>query len=121
MREKFNTVAEYMRSLQPEVRKTLRAVRKNILSSAKGLEESISYGIPAYKLDGKAVVFIAGFKNHCSLYPMTKDLVKQLGNKLDKFKIKGSTLQYETGKPLPEELVKLIVKERIKLMKFMPR
>lgn len=116
MRQKFGSVNEYLSSLEPEVKKTLQAVRKSILSSAKGLEEVISYNIPGYKLNGKAVVYIAGFKNHCSLYPITKDLVKSLGNKLDKHFIKGSTLQYEVGKPLPEKLVKLIVKERVKLM-----
>ncbi|HRJ03257.1 MAG TPA: DUF1801 domain-containing protein, partial [Ignavibacteria bacterium] len=71
MRQKFITVNDYMKSLEPEVRKTLQAVRKSVLSSAKGLEEVISYNIPGYKLNGKAVVYIAGFKNHCSLYPMT--------------------------------------------------
>ncbi len=114
MREKFESVNDYLRSMQPEVRKTLQAVRKSIMASAKGLDEVISYNIPGYKLNGKAVVFIAGFKNHCSLYPITKDLVKSLGNKLDKYTIKGSTLQYEIGKPLPAALVKLIVKERIR-------
>jgi len=117
MREKFKTVNDYMKSLEPEVRKTLQAVRKSIKSSAKGLEEIISYNIPAYKLNGKAVVYIAGFKGHCSLYPMTRDIVKTLGKKLDKFTVKGSTLQYEIGKPLPLSLVKLIVEERINLLK----
>jgi uncharacterized protein YdhG (YjbR/CyaY superfamily) len=108
---------EYFNSLPDVVNETLRAVRHSILSSAKGLEESISYGIPAYKLNGKAVVYIAGFKGHCSLYPMTGDIVNTLGKKLDKFTVKGSTLQYEIGKPLPPALVKLIVKERIKILK----
>ena len=109
---------EYFNSLPDDVNDTLQSVRHSILSSAKGLEESISYGIPAYKLNGKAVLYIAGFKNHCSLYPMTRDIVKTLGKKLDKFKVKGSTLQYEIGNPLPERLVKLIVKEKIKLLKM---
>lgn len=117
MREKFATVKDYLNSLEPEVRKTIQAVRKSIISSAKGIDEVISYNIPGYKIDGKAVVYIAGFKNHCSLYPMTKNLVNSLGSKLDKFTIKGSTLQYEIGNPLPEKLVKLVVKERIKSMK----
>lgn len=116
MREKFASVNDYMKSMQPEVRKTLQAVRKSILASVKGMEEYISYGIPAYKLNGKAVVYIAGFKNHCSLYPMTGNLVKKLGSRLDKFTVKGSTLQYEIGKPLPAILVKLIVKERLSIL-----
>lgn len=116
MKQKFGSVNEYLRSMEPEVRKTLQAVRKSILSSAKDLDEVISYNIPGYKLNGKAVVFIAGFKNHCSLYPMTKKTVNTLGRKLDKFSVKGSTLQYEIGKPLPPALVKQIVKERIKLL-----
>lgn len=115
MREKFNTVNDYMKSMQPEVKKTLQAVRRSVLQSAKGLEECISYGIPAYKLNGKAVVYIAGFKKHCSLYPMTKALAAKLGNKLDNYTVKGSTLQYEIGKPLPDSLVRSIVKERVKL------
>ncbi len=118
MRQKFGSVNEYLSSLEPEVKKTLQAVRKSILSSAKGLDEVISYNIPGYKLGGKAVVFIAGFKKHCSLYPITKNLLSSLGDKLDRYTIKGSTLQYDIGKPLPPALVKLIVKERIKMMKL---
>lgn len=117
MGQKFASVKDYINSMEPEVRKTLQAVRKSILASAKGIDEVISYNIPGYKLDGKSVVFIAGFKNHCSLYPMTKQTVKALGAKLDKYTVKGSTLQYEIGKPLPQVLVKLIVKERIKLIR----
>lgn len=117
MRQKYDSVNDYLNSMEPEVRKTLQAVRKAILASVKGLEEVISYNIPAYKLNGKAVVYIAGFKNHCSLYPITGDIVDTLGKNLDKFNVKGSTVQYEIGKPLPPALVKLIVKERINLLK----
>ncbi|MCC6866501.1 MAG: DUF1801 domain-containing protein [Ignavibacteria bacterium] len=114
MNKKFNSVNDYMSSMKPEVRKTLQAVRKSILYSAKGFTESISYGIPAFNLKGKAVVYFAGFKNHCSLYPITGNLKHKILNKPGKYNVKASTLQYEIGKPLPLYLIKMIVKERIK-------
>lgn len=118
MREKFKTAEEYFMSLEPGARRTLQAVRKSILASVQGLEESISYNIPAYKLNGKAVVFIAGFRNHCSLYPLTAEIKKALGNDLIKYTVKGSTLQYPLGKPLPAAIIKKIIKERLKIIGF---
>lgn len=116
MREKFKTTAEYFGSMEPGARKTLQAVRKSILASVKGLEESISYNIPAYKYNGKAVVFIAGFKNHCSLYPVTAEIKKALGDNLKNYTVKGSTIQYPIGKPLPAAIIKKIINERLKLI-----
>lgn len=116
MREKFKSAAEYFNSLEPDARTTLQVVRKSILASVKGLKESISYNIPAYKLNGKAVVFIAGFKNHCSLYPLTAEIKIVLAHKLKNYTVKGSTLQFPIGKPLPSEIIKKIVQERLKLI-----
>jgi len=118
LRQKFESVNDYLKSLEPGARKTLQAVRKTILAAAKGLEESISYNIPAYKFNGKAVVFIAGFKNHCSLYPLTAEIKKALGENLKNFTVKGSTLQYPIGKPLPAEIIKKIIDERLKILDF---
>ena len=66
---KPQTIDEYLASLSPENRAALQKVRRAVHAAALGAEECISYGMPAFRLNGK---LIAGFKaaaNHCSLSP----------------------------------------------------
>jgi len=62
-------VDDYIAAFPPEVRKILRAVRDTIRQAAPGADESISYRIPTFKLNGRTIVHFAGFKNHIGMYP----------------------------------------------------
>ena len=75
---KPQTTDEYLASLSPENRAALQKVRRAVHAAAPGAEECISYGMPAFRLNGK---LIAGFKaaaNHCSFHPMSGDTVATL-------------------------------------------
>jgi len=106
------TVDEYLAALPEEVRTVLIKLRKTIKSTAPKAEESISYGMPAYKHYG-ALVYFAAFKNHCSFFPGSSQVVK-LYDELKSFKTAKGTIQFTIDKPLPVTIVKKIVKARIK-------
>lgn len=111
-KKKFLTVDEYIGSFPSSVRSLLKKIRRVITITAPAAEEIISYGIAGYKYHGMLIYF-AGFKNHVSLYPaprtdgtFKKELAAYEGGK--------GTVQFPIGKPLPLDLVKRIVRYRIR-------
>lgn len=106
------TVDEYLAALPEEVCAVLTQLRKIIKSTAPNAEEAISYGMPGYKYYG-ALVYFAAFKNHCSFFPGSSQVVK-LYEELKSFKTAKGTIQFTIDKPLPVTLVKKIVKARLK-------
>lgn len=73
--------------------------------------ETISYGIPCFKLNG-CLVWFAGFANHCSLFP-TSSLITAFKKELKNFHTSKGTIQFPLEKPLPVALVRKIVKARV--------
>ena len=106
-------IDEYM-ALQPEkVRETLENLRQIIRETAPEVEEVISYGIPGYKYHGMLVYF-AAYKKHCSLFGGNGSLTEQMKEELKDYKTSKGTIQFTVEKPLPDELVRHIVKYRMK-------
>lgn len=107
----LKSVDEYLKTLPSDVRTALEKLRAQIKAAAPKAEESISYGMPAYKHKGPLVYFCA-FKNHCSFFPGSSSI---LANKegLKDFKISKGTIQFTPENPLPASLIKNIVKERV--------
>lgn len=69
------SIDEYIAAFAPDVQRVLKRVRSAIRKAVPGAEEAISYGIPTYKTRGRPVIYFAGWKQHYSLYPSTKELV----------------------------------------------
>lgn len=108
-----NTVEEYL-SLFPETqRNVLEKIQKAIRQAAPKAEEIISYGMPAYKLNG-VLVYFGGFKNHCSFFPAGNSAIKKFSNELKAYKTSKGTIQFPMSEPVPVSLIKKIVKERVK-------
>lgn len=106
-------IDEYL-TLQPEkIRETLENLRQIIRETAPEAEEMISYGIPAYKYHGM-LVFFAGYKKHCSLFAGNGALTEQMKDQLKEHKTSKGTIQLTVEKPLPDELVRYIVKFRMR-------
>ncbi len=106
-------VDAYLAGQPDDVRATLEKVRATIRAAAPKGTEAISYGIPTLKLDGRAVVWYAGFKNHCSLYPLTDGARKELADELDRYQTSKGTLRFPIGKPPPASLIRTLVRSRI--------
>ncbi len=106
-----NTVDDYLKALPENVRGVLEKLRKTIKSAAPLAEEMISYGMPAYKYQG-SLVYMAAFKDHCSFFPGSSQIIKLI-DELKAYKTSKGTIQFTVGKPLPAALVKKIVKARV--------
>jgi uncharacterized protein YdhG (YjbR/CyaY superfamily) len=106
------TIDEYL-AFQPEkVMEALENLRQIIRETAPEAEEVISYGIPAYKYHGMLVYF-AAYKKHCSLFAGNGALTEQMQEVLKAYKTSKGTIQFTVEKPLPDELVREIVKIRM--------
>ena len=109
----FKTVEEYIETFPVEVQVLLEQVRSAIQTTAPEAVESISYGMPAYKTNGKPLVYFAGFKKHIGFYA-TPTGHAAFADELAKYKQGKGSVQFPLDKPIPLELIKRIVAFRVK-------
>jgi uncharacterized protein YdhG (YjbR/CyaY superfamily) len=117
MAKRFETVEQYIASFPPDVRKKLQQVRNAIKKAAPKAEEKISYSIGAFTLNGRMLIYFAGYNNHISLYPAPRKH-ESFKKELSLFKGGKATLQMELNKPLPVKLISKIVRHRASEIKF---
>ena len=107
------TIDEYLARVNADHRDALQKIREAIRAAAPKAEESISYGIPAFRLKGRSLVFFGAWVNHCAFYPGSSATLKKFQNELSDFQTSKGTLRFSPDKPLPVALVKRLVKARI--------
>jgi uncharacterized protein YdhG (YjbR/CyaY superfamily) len=106
------TIDEYLRSLSSDKRAALQKLRVAIKSAAPKAEECISYQVPAFRLDGKMLVWFGAATNHCSFFPGALPIqVHQ--DALKSYKTSKGTIRFAPDQPLPSTLVRKLVKTRI--------
>jgi uncharacterized protein YdhG (YjbR/CyaY superfamily) len=106
-------VQEYFAKLAPNTRRELRRLRTIIREAVPDAVEHFSYGIPGFRLDGKPLVWYAGWKEHTSLYPITAALRKANAKALDGYAQSKGTVRFPLDEPLPATLVRRLVKGRV--------
>ena len=111
-RKNFELVDEYIAEFPKNVQCILRELRQVIKDSAPGAEEAISYRIPAFKLKGNLVWF-AAFKDHIGFYPR-ESAIEAFKEKLTGYEVGKGTIRFPIDKPIPFDLIKEIVKFRVK-------
>lgn len=108
------TVDEYLAGISEPAQSTLRHIRKVIRSVVpKDTTEVISYGIPMFKYRGMLVAY-AAFKKHCSLFPTGSGVLDQFAKELAGYRTSKGTIHFPPDEPLPDALVKKIVRARVK-------
>ena len=110
VRRKPETIEEYLTGVNAQQRVALEKLRRTIRAVAPKLEECISYGIPAFRLKGRSLVFFGAWANHCSFYPGSSATLGKFRNDLKNFQISKGTIRFSSDKPLPIALVQKLVK-----------
>ena len=113
MARKPRTIDEYLAGVSAEYRAALQRVREAVHAAVPKAEECISYGMPAFRLNGKP---IAGFKSaahHCSFHPMSGATVATLKTELAGYDTSPGTIRFSPQAGLPATLVRKLVKARI--------
>ena len=109
---KFSNVDEYIALYPVTIRKGLNLLRKTIRKAAPEAEETISYQMPAYELNG-ILVFFAAMKNHYGFYP-TASPMKFFREKLIPYETSKGAIRFPLNRPIPVKLVSEIVKWKVR-------
>lgn len=107
----YKDINEYHTSQPPKIRKVLEELRQTIKQAAPHATETISYGMPAFRLN-KVLVYYAVHKKYIGLYPTPNPIV-HFKKELEEYKTSKGAIQFPIDKPLPLELIKKIVKFRV--------
>lgn len=112
-RSASSSIDEYLTTFPPETKKVLKELRALIRAAAPGVSERISYGMPTFDLNGRHLVYFAGWKNHIGMYPATAGIVAALGEELDTYRNGKGSLQFPLDQALPIELIHRILRARV--------
>ena len=109
------TVDDYLASLPGEAREVLQGIREAILEAAPRAEETISYRIPLYKLDGRHLIGFGASSRHLSLYVTDSTVLERFQQELADFDSGGTktTVRFTVEEPSAKSLVTRIVKARV--------
>jgi uncharacterized protein YdhG (YjbR/CyaY superfamily) len=106
------TIDEYLARLSEEKRGALERLRRAIKSAAPKAEECISYQMPAFRLDGRILVWFGAATNHCSFFPGAFPVADHK-DELKAYRTSKGTIRFPADRPLPAALVRKLVKSRI--------
>ncbi len=104
----------YIAAQPAAARAALQRVRRAIKKAVPGAVESLSYGMPTYRLPVGPVLYFAGWKEHYSLYPATAGVLAAFGDELATYEVQKGTIRFPLAQPVPAPLIARIAKLRAK-------
>lgn len=108
----FASMDEYIATFPEDVQKILKKVRSTIKAAAPKAEETISYEIPTFKMNGKYLIYFAGWKKHISIYPIPAG-DEVFRNAVEPYVSGRGTLKFPLDQPIPYKLITQMVKLQI--------
>jgi uncharacterized protein YdhG (YjbR/CyaY superfamily) len=106
-------VDEYLRGIEEPKLSTLQTLRRTILEVVPDAEQVLSYRVPAFRVQGKAIAGFAAFKDHLSYLPFSGSVLPQLADELTGYTMTKSALHFPVDRPLPKPLVKKLIRMRL--------
>lgn len=107
----YKTVDAYLKDLPAEQRAPLEKLRTAIKTSVPSAVESIAYGMPAYKYNGKPLIYYGAAKNHVAIYGAIPSSLDP--SVLEPYETSKGTIRFPNGKAIPQALVKKLLKARV--------
>jgi|SRR5579884_687980 len=104
----------YLAQLEEPERTTLQHLREAILRVVPHAEECLSYGLPAFRVQGKVVAGFGAFKNHLSYLPHSGSVLDEVGDQLAGYTMTKSSLHFPVDQPLPDRLVERLIAVRMR-------
>jgi len=117
MKKEIYTVEDYISGFPAETQVKLETLRQTIKNNAPDATEGISYGMPAYKLNKKPLVYFGGFQKHIGFYS-TPSGHQEFKKELSAYKQGKGSVQFPLSRPLPVDLIAEIVKFRLSELKM---
>jgi uncharacterized protein YdhG (YjbR/CyaY superfamily) len=106
------TIDRYIKSFPKDIQLSLKQIREIIQKTAPDAVESISYGMPAFKINGKPLVYFAAYEKHIGFYPTPSGTAK-FKKELSPYKTGKGSARFPIDEPLPLELIQKIVAFRV--------
>jgi uncharacterized protein YdhG (YjbR/CyaY superfamily) len=100
----------YLAALSPAQRGLLEHVRGVIADVVPDAEQAMSYGMPAFKRNGKFFLSYAGWKRHCSIYPLPDAFLAEHRGDLEGYRRTKGSLHFTPERPLPDEVIRALVR-----------
>jgi uncharacterized protein YdhG (YjbR/CyaY superfamily) len=111
---KLKSVDQYIAAQPEAIQATLGRLRGAIRKAVPEAQEVISYKMPTYTLHGDRLLYFAVWKQHCSIYAATKQVVAAFQDQLAPYKIDKGTIRFPLSEPVPVKLIERIAKFRAK-------
>jgi uncharacterized protein YdhG (YjbR/CyaY superfamily) len=106
------TLDEYLAALSPDQQATIERMRATILAAAPSAQAVFSYNMPGFELNGEPLAWVAAWKKHFSMYPLTRTMLAAHRADLRGYEMSKGTIRFPAGEPLPFALVKKLVETR---------
>lgn len=112
----MTAVDAYLAGVEEPKRRTLETVRRSILAVVPDAEECLSYGVPAFKVDGKVAAGFAAFKSHLAYLPHSGRVLTDLADSLGGYERTKGSLHFPVDEPLSGDLVRRLVEAKLALL-----
>jgi len=113
MKRTYATVDAYLADVPTDHREALKHLREVILSAVPDAEQVFSYGLPAFKTEGKVVAGFASARDFCAYYPFSGSTTAEFADELDGFEQTQGSVHFTPEHPLPDDLVRRMVLSRV--------